>query len=70
MELKNIQQKLKVPKSEYNSFGKYNYRTTEIILEELNFLNIFLLYHINKDWHPRGSGGWVESNLECQHFKL
>lgn len=33
--LKEIQQKLKAPKSQYNSFGKYNYRNCEDILESL-----------------------------------
>lgn len=31
--LNTIQQKLKAPKSQYNSYGKYNYRTCEDILE-------------------------------------
>lgn len=33
--LKEIQQKLKAPKSQYNSFGEYNYRNCEDILESL-----------------------------------
>lgn len=33
MTLQEIQQALKVPKSQYNSFGKYNYRNCEDILE-------------------------------------
>lgn len=32
--LSAIQQRMKVPKSRYNSFGKYNYRSCEDILEE------------------------------------
>lgn len=32
-ELINIQSKLKAPKSQYNTFGKYNYRSAEDILE-------------------------------------
>lgn len=32
-ELINIQSKLKAPKSQYNSFGKYHYRSAEDILE-------------------------------------
>lgn len=32
-ELINIQSKLKAPKSQYNSFGKYSYRSAEDILE-------------------------------------
>ena len=31
--LLNIQKELVVPKSQYNSFGKYNYRNCEDILE-------------------------------------
>ena len=33
--LVNIQNELKAPKNEYNSFGKYNYRSAEGILEAL-----------------------------------
>ena len=33
--LVNIQSELKAPKNEYNSFGKYNYRSAEGILEAL-----------------------------------
>jgi hypothetical protein len=33
MPLKHIQRELKAPKSQYNSFGKYNYRSCEDILE-------------------------------------
>lgn len=32
-ELRNIQAELKAPKGQYNSFGKYNYRSAEDILE-------------------------------------
>ena len=31
--LSNIQLELKAPKSQYNSFGKYNYRSCEDIVE-------------------------------------
>jgi hypothetical protein len=33
MTLQEIQQQLKAPKNQYNSFGKYNYRNCEDILE-------------------------------------
>ena len=33
MSLLNIQSELKAPKNQYNSFGKYKYRSTEDILE-------------------------------------
>lgn len=33
--LLNVQQKLKAPKNQFNSFGKYNYRSCEDILEGL-----------------------------------
>ncbi len=35
MSLQQIQEKLKAPKSQYNKFGKYNYRNQEDILEAL-----------------------------------
>ena len=31
--LAQVQNELKAPKSQYNSFGKYNYRSAEDILE-------------------------------------
>ena len=34
-----IQKELKAPKSQYNSFGKYNYRSAEDILESVKPLN-------------------------------
>ena len=34
--LSEIQAKLKAPKSQYNSFGKYNYRNAEDILEAID----------------------------------
>jgi len=34
-ELVNIQSELKAPKNQYNSFGKYNYRSCEDVLEAL-----------------------------------
>ena len=33
--LLNVQSELKAPKSQYNSFGKYKYRSCEDILEAL-----------------------------------
>ncbi|HBF9564123.1 TPA: ERF family protein, partial [Clostridioides difficile] len=35
IKLVNIQSTLKAPKSQFNSFGKYNYRSCEDILEGL-----------------------------------
>jgi len=35
----NVQKKLKAPKGQYNSFGKYNYRSAEDILEAVKPLN-------------------------------
>jgi len=35
VKLANIQQELKAPKNQYNSFGRYNYRNCEDILEAL-----------------------------------
>ena len=45
--LSAIQTKIKAPKNLYNSFGKYNYRNAESILEAvkpfLDSLNLFLV---------------------------
>jgi len=54
-----IQHKLKAPKGQYNSFGKYNYRSAEDILEAVKPLNAeqgLLLTLTDKpvlvgDWH-------------------
>src|SRR5690625_2363288 len=54
-----IQHKLKAPKGQYNSFGKYNYRSAEDILEAVKPLNAehgLLLTLADKpvligDWH-------------------
>lgn len=35
----NVQKELKAPKGQYNSFGKYNYRSAEDILEAVKPLN-------------------------------
>lgn len=58
-ELIEIQTKLKAPKSKYNSFGKYNYRSLEDILEAvkpmLKELNCTLIISdslvMMGDWH-------------------
>ena len=40
-----VQSKLKAPKGQYNSFGKYNYRSCEDILEGVKpLLNKYDLY--------------------------
>lgn len=44
-----IQQKLKAPKSQYNSFGKYNFRNQEDILEAVKPLLGDLVLHIKDD---------------------
>jgi hypothetical protein len=38
--LSTIQKELKAPKSQYNSFGKYNYRNCEDILEAVKPINL------------------------------
>lgn len=58
-ELIEIQSRLKTPKSKYNSFGKYNYRSLEDILEAvkplLKELGCTLVIHdeiaMMGDWH-------------------
>ena len=44
-----IQKKLKAPKSQYNSFGKYNYRNQEDILEAVKPLLGDLVLTINDE---------------------
>ena len=44
-----IQQDLKAPKGQYNSFGKYNYRSCEDIVEGFKRLNSNLVLTISDD---------------------
>jgi len=44
-----IQQKLKAPKSQYNSFGKYNFRNQEDILEAVKPLLGDLVLHVSDE---------------------
>lgn len=65
-ELTKIQSELKAPKNQYNSFGKYNYRSCEDILEALKPL---LLKHkctliITDDIKECGSLVYVEARAE------
>jgi len=39
-ELIKIQEELKAPKNQYNSFGKYNYRSCEDVLSALQTTTI------------------------------
>ncbi len=51
MSLLKIQSELKAPKNQFNSFGKYKYRSTEDILEAVDFLSN--LHKIeDKAFHP------------------
>lgn len=55
----NIQAKLKAPKSQYNSFGKYYYRNCEDILEALKpLLNEFKV------------AMWIEDTLESVNNRI
>ena len=49
--LRMVQQKLKAPKNQYNSYGKYRYRSCEDILEGVKPLYVLIrgLYHTAKD---------------------
>ena len=45
--MKNIQAKLKAPKGQFNSFGKYKYRSCEDIVEAVKPLLAEAGYHLN-----------------------
>jgi hypothetical protein len=46
MSMKEIQRHLKAPKAQFNSFGKYNYRSCEDIVEAVKPLLYGLGYHL------------------------
>ena len=58
-QLLEVQKKLKAPKGQYNSFGKYNYRSCEDILEAVKpllsengiSLTLFDNVSLSGDWH-------------------
>jgi hypothetical protein len=47
MSMSEIQMELKAPKSQYNSFGKYNYRSCEDIIEAVKPILAKYSYHLN-----------------------
>ena len=71
MSLSAIQNELKVPKTEYNSFGKYNYRTAEGILEAVKPLlqkyGMYLL--LTDEIIEKGNRYYIESTTRLYHEK-
>ena len=61
--LSDIQMRLKAPKSQYNSFGKYNYRNCEDILEAVKpLLNEHKLYiNISDSVEPIGGRYYIKA---------
>jgi len=57
----DIQQKLKAPKSQYNKFGKYHYRSCEDILEGVKPLLGRLVLTVNDDIQIIGDRIYVKS---------
>lgn len=63
--LNKIQTKLKAPKSQLNSFGKYNYRNTEDILEALKPLlaSTGCVVNITDDIRQVGTRYYIEATV-------
>lgn len=62
MTLQEIQQKLSVPKSQRNTFGNYNYRNCEDILEAVKPLLGESLLTISDEIHPVGNRYYVKAS--------
>lgn len=64
--LMNIQVQLKAPKNQFNSFGKYNYRSTEDILEALKplLLEYKVILNISDEIIMVGDRYYVQATAE------
>ena len=79
-ELINIQSELKAPKGQYNSFGKYKYRSAEDILEAVKPLcakydcELTLsdeMVYIGDRYYIKATNGFLFYFYSiCKHFKL
>lgn len=67
----DIQSKLKAPKGQYNSFGKYNYRSSEDILEAVKPLNAErgLLLTLSDKPVPSGDRVYIEATATLSDGK-
>lgn len=61
--LREIQQKLKAPKNQFNSFGKYHYRSCEDILEAVKPLLSDTALYIHDDVVTVGERYYVRANV-------
>lgn len=61
-----IQEKLKAPKNQYNSFGKYNYRSCEDILEGLKpyLRDLGLVLNIFDDIEVKGNRYYIKATAK------
>ena len=68
-ELAKIQQELKAPKGQYNSFGKYKYRSCEDILEAVKPLLDGCVLTLNDEIVEVGSRVYVKATASLQNEK-
>jgi hypothetical protein len=61
-----IQSELKAPKGQFNSFGKYNYRSCEDIVEAVKPLLAKYKYHLNMSDEVIGVGNRVYIKATCR----
>lgn len=65
MSMNEIQSKLKAPKGQYNSFGKYNYRSCEDIVEAVKPLIASYGFHLNMSDEVVAAGNRVYIKATC-----
>lgn len=65
MSMSEIQSKLKAPKGQFNSFGKYNYRSCEDIVEAVKPVLKEYGYHLNMSDDVIGVGDRVYIKATC-----
>lgn len=65
MSMSEIQKKLKAPKGQFNSFGRYNYRSCEDIVEAVKPLLSEFNYHLNMSDEVIGAGERVYIKATC-----
>lgn len=66
MSMSNIQKELKAPKGQFNSFGKYNYRSCEDIVEAVKPILAKYGYHLNMSDDVVGVGDRVYIKSTCR----
>lgn len=66
MSMSEIQTKLKAPKGQFNSFGKYNYRSCEDIVEAVKPILAEYGYHLNMSDEVVAAGERVYIKATCR----